>query len=354
METKRRNTLMMVALAAVAATSVGVYFWIKNAAYETTDNAQVDGNIVPLRSSVTAYIDRIYFKDNQQVHMGDTLLVFNTTVVDAKVAQARAALENARANLSVSDIRAMASHQNALASEQTAHADQQRITAAKADEEKAGKDLARVKALLQVKGATQEQYEAAQHAYEVAHSAYEQTVNEQTASYTTSAGLSNTAQAEKGQISVAQAMVKQREAELALALDDQHHAYIVAPFDGIVTRRSVQQGQYIAAGQTLAAMIDTRNVWISANFKETQLHRLQPGQPVEISVDAYPGLVWAGKIDSYTGATGAKFSLLPPDNATGNYIKITQRFPVRVSIDANTQPAVLYPGLSAFLKVKTK
>jgi membrane fusion protein (multidrug efflux system) len=354
-EPKKKNPkmLILIALILIIIATTGCYFWISSKAYETTDNAQIDGNIIPVRSSVTAYLNEIRFQDNQQMKKGDTLMVFNTITLKAKLEQAQAALENAKADLSVSDIRAMASAQNAQSSLQSAQSGQQDITAAKANLDKAKQELERTTSLLKIKAATQEQFETATTAVQVAQANYSQAVSKQASSVSNSLGQETSAKAVKGQISVAQAVVKEKMAELALAEDEFSHAYITSPFDGIVTKRSVSQGQYISSGQALCAIIDNHHLWISANLKETQLDKIKPNQPVQIKVDAFPNLHLTGKVESYLGATGSRFSLLPPDNATGNFIKITQRFPIRISIDGE-QSAALYPGLSTFLKIKVQ
>ena len=353
---QKRKKLLIATLAVLLIAGAGSWYWKTSTGYESTDNAQVDGNIESIRSGITGYLESIRFTDNESVKAGDTLLIFNTITLQAKVKQAEAVLDNAKANLSVSDTRALASREDAHASFQNSRGNEQSIVIAKANVERAQQEFNRTEALLKIKGATQEQYEAAQSKLQITQADYAQAINRQQSVVATSQGLQSTAKAAYHQISAAQALVKQREAELALALDELHHAYIMAPFDGIVTRRTVQAGQYISTGQTLCAVVDTKHIWVTANFKETQLSSIRPGQEVEIKVDAIPGLTAKGKIESFTGATGARFSLLPADNATGNFIKITQRFPVRISMDffgAQNIPTGLYPGLSAFVKVKT-
>ncbi|MCX8487241.1 MAG: HlyD family secretion protein, partial [Crocinitomicaceae bacterium] len=129
---------------------------------------------------------------------------------------------------------------------------------------------------------------------------------------------------------------------------------IKAPCDGLVSKRSVDDGQFITTGSPVCSEIDNQHLWITANFKETQVNRLRPGQAVEVSIDAYPSLHLTGKVESFIGATGAKFSLLPPDNSTGNFVKIVQRVPVRISLNSlsKKQTGLLFPGLSAFVSVK--
>ncbi|MGN6567850.1 MAG: HlyD family secretion protein [Flavipsychrobacter sp.] len=355
---KKKTIIAIVATAAVGIAGISAYFWMKNAVYETTDNAQLDGNIESIRSSVTAYVSDIRFKDNQQVHAGDTLIILNTTMLKAKVQEAQAALDNAMANVNISDFKSLASVENAKASDEAAKAQQQNIVAAKANLDKAQADMNRAQQLLGLNAITRVQYDDLHNKLAVATADYTKAKNQMQSSASTSQGLITTAQAERHQVSAAQALVQQRAAELTAAQQDLDHAYVTAPFSGTVTKRGVQAGQYISAGQTLCALIDNRHLWVTANFKETQLDKLQPGQDCEISVDAYPGMKIKGKVSSFLGATGAKFSLLPPDNSTGNFIKITQRFPLRIDIDSffeyKNKPTVLFPGLSVYVKVKTK
>lgn len=349
---KKPLRLLIFSLVLIAVAGGGIYFWLKSGAFTSTDNAQLDGDIVTIRSGVTAYIDAIRFTDNQPVKKGDTLVLMNTVALEAKVQQALALLENAEQNLSAADLKALASSQNASASLQNAASDKQTIAAATANLAKAQKDLDRSEELLHIKATTQEQYEAAKTTLLLAKADYEKAVNHEQSTLTTSFGLQTQARAEHRQISATQALVKQRQAELKLAQEELSHAYVTAPFDGFVTKRMIKEGQYISAGQTLCAIIDNQHLWVTANFKETELHKIKMGQPVEITLDAYPGAPLSGHVASFTGATGAKFSLLPPDNATGNFIKITQRFPIRITLDRPAAKTTgLFPGLSAFVKI---
>ena len=355
--TKKKPTkLIIIGVIAAIVLGIGVFYFINGAAYETSDNAQLDGDIVPVRSSVTAYITGIRFTDNQVVKKGDTLIVFDSDEVKAKVAQAEAALDNANANLLSSENKASASTENATASEETVESNQQSIVAAKVKLDKAQKDLDRIVELQKIKAATQEQFDNAQANLQLAKSDYARTVNQQQSSASSSMGLKAQAKSEQNQIELAKAQIKQREAELVLAKKQLSYATVLAPCNGVVTKRAVQQGQYVSTGQSLCVVIDNDHYWISANFKETQLDHIKIGHTVEIELDAYPDLKLTGKVESYSGATGAKFSLLPPDNATGNFIKITQRFPLRISIDnfPKEKATEIFPGLSAFVKISVK
>ena len=353
---KKPTRLIIIAVIALIIVGTGVAYFISGAAYETTDNAQLDGDLVPIRSGVTAYIKEIRFKDNQLVKKGDTLILFDMDELKAKVLQAQATLDNANANLLSAQNRAAASNENAAASEETAESNQQSIVSAKVKLEKAQKDFDRIVELQKIKAATQEQFDNAQSNLQVAKADYAKTLTQQQSSNSSSLGSKAQAIADQNQIELAKAQIKQREAELILAKKLLSYATVIAPSSGVVTKRSIQLGQYVTMGQSLCVIIDTENYWVTANFKETQLGKMKIGDGVEIELDAYPDLKLLGKIQSYSGATGAKFSLLPPDNSTGNFIKITQRFPLRISIDnfPKERATDIFPGLSAFVKVKVK
>jgi membrane fusion protein (multidrug efflux system) len=189
---------------------------------------------------------------------------------------------------------------------------------------------------------------------DVAQAQFNSATNQYKASAAQSSGVRSQAEGQKSMISLAEALVKQRQAELTLAETQLTYTKILAPCDGLVSKRSVDDGQFITTGSPVCSEIDNQHLWITANFKETQVHRLHPGQRVEVSIDAYPDLHIVGKVESFIGATGAKFSLLPPDNSTGNFVKIVQRVPVRISLKSlsKKQTELLFPGLSAFVSVK--
>ena len=353
---KKPTKLIIIGIIAVVVVVIGAIYFISGASYETSDNAQLDGDIVPVRSSVTAYIKGIRFQDNQLVKKGDTLILFDTDELRAKVMQAEAALDNANANLLSVGNMASASVENANASQETVQSNQESIVAAKVKLDKAQKDLDRIIELQKIKAATQEQFDNAQSNLQIAKSDYARTVSQQQSSASSSLGLRAQAKSQENMIDLAKAQIKQREAELTLAKKQLSYATVLAPCNGVVTKRAIQEGQYVTTGQSLCVVIDNEHYWITANFKETQLEKMKIGDEVEIELDAYPDLKLTGKVQSYSGATGAKFSLLPPDNSTGNFIKITQRFPLRISIDnfPKEKATEIFPGLSVFVKVKVK
>ena len=335
---------------------MGIIMYVLGAGKESTDNAQLDGNIVPIRASVPGYIKNVLFKDNEVVKKGQLLIEIDEVDLKTRVAQAEAALENAKANLLSAKNNANSASHSAGASAMSSVAVEQNVTVTKAKLQKAEDDLKRMTNMFNQKAATQQQLDGAKTDAEVAKAQYDAAVDQFKSSQQQANGTQSQAEAQQSMISLAEALVKQREAELILAQTQLGYAKIVAPCNGIVTRRTVEAGQYISVGQPLASMVDIESLWVSANFKETQVEKIKVGQLVEIKLDAYSKLTLKGKVESFIGATGAKFSLLPPDNATGNFVKVTQRVPVRIAITEMPKDSSykLLPGLSAFVEVQTK
>ena len=355
-EKKSKKKLVIISAVLGTILTIGIIYFIISANYESTDNAQIDADIVPIKSSVSGYIKYIKFKDNQQVKKGDTLVIIDDTDLKTRVAQSEAALENAKANLISVQNNASASSENADASALSSSSVQQNINSAKARLTKSQGDYKRAENMFAAKAATQAQLDAAKADLDVAQAQYDGAVSQFKSSSAQSQGVRSQAEAQKAQISLAEAMVKQREAELILAKTQLSYSIVLSPCDGIATRRAVEVGQYITMAQPLCSAIDNSHLWVTANFKETQVRKIKIGQTVNIKIDAFPDIKITGKVESYIGATGAKFSLLPPDNSTGNFVKIVQRVPVRIDLTDVPKEAisVLYPGLSVFAEVNVK
>lgn len=355
-EKKSKKRLVIIVSILSAILIIGIIYFVINASYESTDNAQLDADIVPIKASVSGYIKSINFKDNEHVKKGQLLVTIDDVDLKARLAEAEAALENAKANLLAVKSNANAVNENASASSLNSFSVQQNIASAKARQTKANADFKRIQNMFSAKAATQAQLDAAQADLDVANAQYDAAVSQFKSASAQSQGFRSQAEAQQSQIALAQAMVKQREAELILAQTQLDYATVEAPCDGIVTKRAVEAGQFITIAQPLCSVIDNTHLWVTANFKETQVEDIRPGQEVTVKVDAFPDLKIKGTVDSYIGATGAKFSLLPPDNSTGNFVKIIQRVPVRINITESPKESadVLYPGLSAFVEVKVK
>ncbi|WP_091508563.1 HlyD family secretion protein [Flexibacter flexilis] len=356
---KKSPMLLYGILGVAAVATAGFFYWKQTSGFETTDNAQLDGNIITVKSNVSSYVDKIYFKDNQLVKKGDTLITLNTIELQAKVEQARAALANAKASIKVIGKKASAGFDDAQASEQLVKSNQQAVEAATSNFNLAKEEHERNTQLFAIKGITQQDFTASKNQLEVAKSSLEQAVSRMKSSLATAHGRTASAQSDEAQLGTAEALIEQRKAELVLAEYNLSHAYVTAPCSGIVTKRVVQQGNLVSASQNLCAIVDTQELWVTANLKESQLKSVQVGQPVEIELDAYPNIQLKGTVSSFGGATGAKFSLLPPDNASGNFVKIVQRVPLRIALDNSTAANLpkgvsLMPGLSAFVKIKVQ
>lgn len=347
--------MKFVIIGLLAVVAAGFIFFFMGGGTETTDNAQLDADIVPIRTSVSGYVKHVYFSDNEEVKKGQLLLSIDDTELKTKVAQAEAALANAKANLDAVRSNARATDDNAAAALFSSETTAETVKSSKAQMERAKNNFSRVRNMFAAKAATQAELDNATAEYEVAGAQYEAARKQYKASQAQSSGVRSQALGQQSMISLAEALVRQREAELKLAQTQLDYATVEAPCDGIVTKRSVEAGQFVTTGSPLCSVVDNTQLWISANFKETQLEKMKVGQPVEVRIDAYPGMSLKGHLNSFVGATGAKFSLLPPDNATGNFVKIVQRVPVKITLDQLTpeQTKKLFPGLSAYVSVKT-
>ncbi len=349
---KRKIRLLVLTVLVVIASLFGIKTYLHAQHHEETDNAQLDATITSVRTAVSGYVKEVRFVDNQRVKKGDTLVIIDNRDYLAKVIQAKALLLSAEAQTGVSRVTAQAASQTAAATSLNASAYQSAIDAAKARLTKIEKDVARIEKMFTEGAATQQQLDAIRAEYQSARAQYEQALKQYQASATQSGSVQTSAKAQKGQVGVSNALVQQRLAELQLAESQLSYTVILAPFDGIVSKKAVEIGQLLQVGQPVCAAVETGSLWATANFKETQLERLRPGQKVRINLDAYPSLELKGSVESIGAATGAKFSLLPPDNSTGNFVKVTQRIPVRIRLDKADDSFPLIPGLSANVDIE--
>lgn len=292
--------------------------------FEETNDAQVQEYINPINSRVTGYIREIRYEENQDVKKGDTLLIIDNNEYQLQQQEAEAALANAQAQL------------QALGSNVQTSATSSQVTKAQIDGAKARlwhqqQEYQRYKKLFDAESATQQQLENVETALAVAKSDYQSTLE----SYQASLSKVNDARVQRA---VLQAEIKRREAVLNRNKLDVGYTIITAPYKGKMGRRTIQPGQLIQAGQTLAYIVDQEaGKWVIANFKETQVRHMHVGETAMIEADAYPGTKFRGRIESLSPATGSSFSLLPPDNSTGNFVKIVQRIPVRIRLTDEPQ-----------------
>ncbi|SDY39333.1 HlyD family secretion protein [Hymenobacter psychrophilus] len=323
---------------------VGGYFgWQRyqfGQAHEETDDAQVEGDVYPIIPRVSGPVLEVKVADNQAVKKGDVLVTVDPADYQQRVNAAEAALAAARANV----VAARAGVGTAQAGVSTARA---AIGVSAATRVRLEKDLKRSKFLRQQDIIPQSEYDAVQ-ANLSSTSAQRATAEQQVL-----VAQQQVAAAQQ-QILVAEAVVKQRQADLENTQLQLSYATITAPADGLVSKKNVQAGQNIGPGQQLMGLVASGNTWVIANFKETQLENMQVGQPVNIEVDAYPNEEFAGEVQSLSAATGARFALLPPDNASGNFVKVVQRIPVKITLTKTDPKHPLRAGMSVRATVKVK
>lgn len=308
--------------------------------YEDTNDAQIDEYINPVTARVNGYIKSVRYIENQEVKKGDTLVVIDDSDYTVQQEEAAASLSNAKAQIGVLK-------SNIQTAGTTAGAGKAKIAAAKARLWKQQSEYNRYKKLFDVESATRQQLETMQSMLEVAQAEF----NAAQEDY--AAALSRTNDI-KAQSEVLVSEVQRREAVVKRNNLNTSYTVILAPYNGKMGRRTIQPGQLVQSGQTIAYIVDRdAGKWVTANFKETQIAKMFIGEVVNVEVDAFPGTSFSGKIESLSAATGSRFSLLPPDNATGNFVKIAQRIPVRIRLSGDT-PALKYlnAGMSATVSIR--
>jgi len=375
-----------------AVTGLVVYYHDR----ESTDDAQVDGHITPLASKVYGRVAQVLVDDNQQVKAGEVLVKIDPRDYQAAVDQARAALLLAESEAKSAGVDVPRTRENVLSGTTSAdaqllgaQADQARaqstyeqaqtadlawaqanVEKSRANAELARADLARYLPLMERGEISKQQYDAAKANADATASALradQERLAQAQRSVDVSKAQLDSAKARveqaRAEVSSAHANVKQvsmkaadaqakiakvEQARAALEAAELNLSYtdITAPVDGVATHKQVEPGQIVQAGQGLLVVVPLQNVWVTANFKETQLRKMKPGQKAEVKVDTY-GKTFSGHVDSIAGATGSVLSLLPPENATGNYVKVVQRIPVKIVLDPIPQEkAVLRPGMN--------
>lgn len=306
--------------------------------FETTDDAQLDADISPVTARVSGYIDKVYFTDNQSVKMGDTLVVLDHRDLVIKVKQAEAALENAQAGLGTS--RASAYSVSEGANTNTFKIDELNVKL-----ENARHEYERYSAMLNEGSVTQQQYDRVKTEKESLEKQVA-TASQLQKESNSKTGAANT------QIGVSSSIIKQRQVDVDFAKLQLAYSVVLAPFDGIVSKKNALPGQLVQAGQPLCSLVNDQNVWVVANFKETQISKIKEGMNVVVKIDAFPDKKITGKVFSFSSATGSKFSLIPADNASGNYVKVVQRIPVKIILNnEKDELSALKPGMSVYVKV---
>jgi membrane fusion protein (multidrug efflux system) len=361
---RARTVLVLAVLAAVVAVSLA---WRHFSGRESTDDAQVDGHVAPVAARGAGTVVAVLVADNQQVEKGALLVRIDPRDYEVALARAQADLaENeatARAaSRTVPLTSTTAGSQETVADSELAGAvarhaaSEAQLRQAQGRERQTAQDVERFRPLLAKDEVSKQQFDAAATAADAARAAREAAEAE--------AARARLAQASTGREQVdivsaraasAAAKVEMARAALEQAKLNLSYTEVNAPVGGVVSRKTVEVGQVVQPGQPLLAIVPLDDVWVTANFKESQLKSIRPGQPVEVAVDAYGGRTYRGRVDSIAAATGSRFSLLPPENATGNYVKVVQRVPVKIVLEpGQDRDHLLRPGMSVVPTVFTR
>ncbi len=385
----RRRGIIIVVVAIIIVAAIA--FWWHSTFSEDTDDAQVNGHLIQVSSRIAGQVQKVYVDENQMVKKGDPIVDLDPRDLQVAVENAKAALASAQANalaatvnvplttintgsaLTAATSDVSGAHAQVLQAQQQQQAAHARVIQAQANNAKAQSDLERYKPLVEKDVISKQQFDGAVAAAAAAAASVQDALaSEQAASEAVRVAREREAQsqaslkyaqtgpqqvaAQNAKAKQAEAQVQQAQAQLDQAQLNLSYTKIVAPEDGIITRKSVEINQNISVGQNLLTLVSLSDIWVTANFKETQLRNMKAGQPVEIKVDA-TGKTYHGKVTQIGGATGSVLSLFPPENATGNYVKVVQRVPVRIDftdLQHEDPNHLLRPGLSVEPNVRVK
>jgi membrane fusion protein (multidrug efflux system) len=344
---RKQITLLIVGILVLALGTWGVRRYLYSRHHVSTDNAQVDGHITIIAPKVPAFIAKVLVDDNQHVKAGDTLVVLDDRELRVKLEQAEADLQDAEASVGTRGRAGQATAQLQATRAQAASV-QANVAAAESEYKKAAADLERYRGLAAQKIIPAQQLDAAQAAVTAAAANLEAARRQASAAGSQVSASGAAVRGADARLAAAQAGVENARLQLS-------YAHITAPTSGVIAKRSAETGALVQVGQSLMSIVPDRDVWVTANLKETQLANVRVGDPVEFSVDAYPDHTFHGRVESLSPATGARFALLPPDNATGNFTKVVQRVPVKIAVDQSNDPALpLRPGMSVDVAIETK
>lgn len=307
---------------------------------EYTDNAQVKQHITPVNTRVQGFVQRICFDEYKPVHKGDTLVIIEDTEFRLRLAQAEADLANALAGQEATTA-GIATTQNNLSVNDAG------IAEVRVQLENARRELERYKRLLAEDAVTRQQYDNILTAYEATKARYEQVSR-------VKHSTSLTKNEQTHRLGQNEAAVRLAQAAVELARLNLSYTVITATCDGVTGRKDIHEGQLVQPGQTMVDIVDGTDLWVIANYRETQLPHIHEGDRVTLTADAVPGITYTGTVESISDATGAAFSLIPQDNATGNFVKVEQRVPVRISLEGNDPERLklLRAGFNVECKVK--
>lgn len=323
------------------------YKWWWNQGHVSTDNAQIEGRVIPVLPKVGGFVAQVNVADHQEVKAGDLLVLINDSEYRAHLTQAEAELELAIANAGRTGESGQASAQLAAARASAAAA-RSTVEQALANADRAQKDLERTRGLVEKQMVSPQQLD-------VAETNARATLAQLQASRQSATSAGEQVTATNAALRAALAKVEAARAVRDLAAQKLADTRIIAPTTGVISNKTVEPGQLVQPGQPLASVVPLDEVWVIANLKETEVHSIKPGAAVDIEVDSYPGLKLKGQVASLSPATGARFTLLPPDNATGNFTKVVQRIPVKIKVRQSDDPQrLLRPGMSVLVTIATR
>lgn len=359
MEKKKSNKkfLIILIVLVVVGGAYGTYKYMHSLAHETTDDAQIEKNMNPIIPRVTGYITQVNVKDNDLVKKGDTLFVIDNKDYLVKVEEAKAALAAAEGSYEAARADIGSAAAGVSVSEANIQSSKGNIEAAKVRLWRANNDYERFNNLYKNHSITKQQFEQADATRREAQAQLKVLQQAEAASAAQRSASVSRSNVSSKQTEVAQANIKRAEATLRAAELNLSYTVVTASVDGQVSAIEIQPGQLVQPGQALFYIINNQEAWVVANFKETQLNKMHPGQKVTIKADAYPDTEFEGEVTSFSPATGARFSLLPPDNATGNFVKTVQRLPVRINLSRSNdheKVKLLRPGMNVEVDVHLK
>lgn len=335
----------------------GAYFgiskYIHSRHHEETDDAQVEANVSPVISKISGYVSEVKVRDNQFVNKGDTLIILDKRDLTLALEQAMAALQTAQSNLSSAQASTAATTQNvATATAAVATVDAQ-IEAAKVNVWRATEDFKRYENLIKDHSITQQQYEQALATKQSADKQLAILMAQRNQAAAQTNVVKGQVVASSEQSDIAKSTIRQKQVEVENAKLNLSYTVITAAESGVVSKVPVHVGQYIQAGAQLFSIVLNNDKWVVANFKETQIAKMIEGQKVSVKVDAFPKHQFDATVSSFSPATGAKFALLPPDNASGNFVKVVQRLPVKIEFTDKSDSLLrkLRPGLNVMVDV---
>lgn len=359
MEKKKTNTKFIIILTAliVLGGTYGAYKYIHSLSHEQTDDAQIEKKMNPIIPRVSGYVDKVYIKDNDYVKKGDTLFTIDKRDYTLKIEEANAAMIGAEGSFEVSKADIGGALASIAVSDANAKSASGNIESAKIKLGRVTSDYNRYNNLYKTHTITKQQYEQALAAKQEAENQVRILQQQERASNFQKSVIEAKSKVSNKQTEVAAANIKRAKAMLDAAKLNLTYTVVTAAIDGQVSKIDIQPGQLVQAGQSLFYIINNTEAWVVANFKETQLNKMVIGQKVTIKVDAYPDYDFEGTITSFSPATGSRFSLLPPDNATGNFVKTIQRLPVKISLNTSNdieKIKLLRPGMNVDVDVHLK